>query len=312
MQVKFADSSKAPSSRATRRGAALAPALRLGFYLTAACLVGFSLLLHSVRADVTEALWGVGAKAMEYPGTPREDVRHLRLNGARVSFRTQTIDAPLDQVLSHYEALCEGRDAGLADQLRAVATRAARNQHAGYVACLDMGDAPQDLGALAERFRRFSETGDLRELGDLRYVFARRAAGSSTKKTFLLTLWAGSAIDLSRMLPRAGADAAGRDLAGVPRPPGSQRILSVWEEGQPSGVFVYRVMAETADELEAFYRSELPRHGWTLIERHPSETIEVDGIHMLFVERDGRLATLLFHSEGASPTVLTILASEPS
>jgi hypothetical protein len=131
-------------------------------------------------------------------------------------------------------------------------------------------------------------------------------------KTFLLTMWADSAFNLYRMLPRAGADAAGRDLVGVPRPPGSQRVLSAWEEQQPSGVLVYRVAGRSAEAVESFYRAELPRNGWTIIERHPSESIQVDGTHMLSAEKDNRLVTVLSQPSEASQSVLTILASEPS
>jgi hypothetical protein len=239
---------------------------------------------------------------MAFPGAHSESVRQLQLNGVRLFFRTQTVDASLVDVLDHYEAACG----------TAIATQTARNNHAGYVACLDLGDASQDLDALVNRFVSFSETGDLQEVGSPRYVFARHVASRSGDEVFLLTMWADSAFDLYRMLPRAGADAAGRDLVGVPRPPGSQRILSAWEARQPSGVLVYRVAGKSAEELESFYRAELTRTGWTIIERNPSESVRVDGTHMLSAEKDNRLVTVLCRSGVASHTVLTILASEPS
>jgi hypothetical protein len=239
---------------------------------------------------------------MQYPDAPHEEVRQLQLNGLRVSFRTRTVDIPIAEVLAHYEAICG----------TAIATQTARNEGAGYVACLDLGDASQDLGALATRFLSFAETGDLREVGDLRYVFARRVVSRAGDKTFLLTMWADSAVNLYGMLPHAGADAAGRDLVGVPRPPGSQRILSAWEARQPSGVVIYRVVAKSAEDLQSFYRIELPRNGWSIIERDPSESIQINGIHMLSAEKGNRLITVLCRSGEASHTVLTILASEPS
>lgn len=304
-------------------------ALRLGLFFTAVCLLGFSLLLRSVRADVTEALWQIGEKLMEYPGATHERVRQLHLNGAPFSFRTQTVDAPLADVLAHYEALCGMHDARLANRLtsllelhpssppssgalRGVTTQTARNDSGGYVACLDMGGAPQDLGILADRFLRFSQTGDLREVGSPRYVFARRVESRVGDKTFLLTMWADSSVNLYQMLPRSGVDASGHDPIGVPRPPGSQRILSAREALQPSGVFVYRVVDISAEALASFYRSELSRTGWTIIERNPSESVSVDGVRMISAEREHRLVTVLSHSGEGLHTVLTILTSEPS
>lgn len=282
---------------------------RLGLFLMIVAALASVLLLRSVHADIAEVLWGAGAQAMEYPAAPPAAARELRLNGARVSFRTQTIDAPLEKVLVHYESLCAGRDAGLTERL---SVQAARNNDRGYVACLDMGDAPRDLSSIANRFLRFSETGDLAELGALRYVRARRVSGPSGDQTFLLTVWADSAFNLLRMLPAAGADAGGSDLAGVPRPPSSQRVLSAWEAGQPSGVVVYRVLDGSAAELVSFYRAEFSKEGWTIIERHPSESISIDGIHMISAEQGNRMVTVLAHPGEASETVLSILSSEPS
>ena len=300
--MKSADNREALGLRTIVGWAGVVPILRLGLFLAAVCVLAVALLLRSARADVTEALWGVGSKMMEFPGAPQEAVRQLRLNGVRISFRTQTVETSLADVLDHYETSCG----------TAMATQTARNDSAGYVACLDMGDAPLDLGALANRFLRFSETGDLREVGEPRYVLARRVTSSAGDKTFLLTMWTNSAFNLYRMLPRPGADAAGRDLVGVPRPPGSQRILSAWEARRPSGVLVYRVVAKSAAEIESFYRTELPRNGWSIIERNPSESIQIDGTHMLSAEKDNRVVTVLSRSGEASQTVLTILASEPS
>lgn len=297
--MKFVDRVKAPGRRWMRGFAILSPVLRLGFFLMASGALISAILVRSVQAEVTEVLQGMSAEIMRYPGTPQEDLRELLLNGVRISFRTQTVHAPLAEVLAHYEALCDGSDARL-------------NETAGHVACVDMSEARQDLRSLAERFVRFAETGDLRQLGELRYVHARRLASATGEKTFVFTMWADSDFNLHRMLPGASADAAGRDLDGVPRPPDSQRVLSAWEAQQPSGVVVYRVASKSAAELESFYRIELPKNGWAVVERNPSESIEIDGIHMISAEQGNRLVTVLSHRGEGKQTVLTILVSEPS
>ena len=284
------------------RWAGVAPFLRLAVFAAVLCVPAAGFVLRSARADVAEALWAVGPAIMAFPGAPREEVRQLQLNGARLSFRTQAVEGSLADVLDHYEAICGS----------AIATQSARSDVAGYVACLDMGDAPQDLGALVSRFVAFSETGNLRELGAPRYAFARRGTGGPDGKVFVLTMWVDSALNLYRMLPRESSDAAGGDLLEVPRPPGSRRILSAWEEGQPSGVLVYRVAAKSARELESFYRVELPRAGWRVIERHPGESVRVDDIRLLTAAKGNRLVTVLCQPEGASQAVLTLLTSGPS
>jgi hypothetical protein len=291
MRVQSADSAKT-----------LARSVRLGLFVAVVCATAGAFVLRSAHADVTEALWVVGSQLMAFPGEPDDSVRRLQLNGAWLSFQTRTVDASVADVLDHYEAACES----------ALATQTGRSDDAGYVACLDVDDAPEGLGPLVDRFVRFSETGDLRELGALRYALARNIGRRSANQAFLLTMWSDSELNLYRMMPREGADAAGHDLVGVPRPAGSYRILSAWEERQPSGVLVYRVSAMSPAELEIFYRVALPRSGWTLIERHDSESVQVDGAHMLSAEKDNRLVTVLSHHGEASETILTILASEPA
>ncbi|MDH3729320.1 MAG: hypothetical protein OER77_17455 [Myxococcales bacterium] len=285
------------------------PVFQLGLFLLILVVLASAVLLRSAHADFARFFWGVGAETMSYPDATSEPARVLQLNGVRVSFRTQTIAASLDDVLLHYESLCTGRNAGLAEQL---SMQSGRSKDAGHVACLDMGNAPRDLGSLVDRFLRFTETGDLGALGALRYMRARRVPGMPGDQTFVLTVWADSAFNLFRMLPTDGADAGGSDVEAVPRPRGSQRVLSAWEAGSPSGFVVYRVPHESAAELESFYRSELSANGWTIIERHPFESIVIDDIRTISAARGNRTVTVLAHSSEASATVLSILISEPS
>jgi hypothetical protein len=114
------------------------------------------------------------------------------------------------------------------------------------------------------------------------------------------------------MIPEGHSDAAGRDLAGVPRPLKSQRLLSAWEVDQPSGLALYRVSATAPARLESFYRTELSQLGWQIIERNPGEAIEIDGVRMLSAERHGRVITILSRPDEQGEVLLTILASEPT
>lgn len=282
------------------------PLFRLGLFLLALAVLALAVLLGSARAELAGLL---GAETMSYPGAAPEPARLLRLNGVPVSFRTQIIAASLDEVLLHYQSLCAGRHAGLAEWL---SIQSVRSKDAGHVACLDMGDASRDLESLADRFVRFTQTGDMGALGGLRYMRARRVLDTPGDQTLVLTVWADSPFNLFQMLPADGADAGGSDVPAVPRPRSSQRLLSAWEAGSPSGFVVYRVPAESAANLISFYRNELPTSGWTIIERHLSESITIDDVRMVSAERGKRMVTVLARSTEASDTLLSILISEPS
>lgn len=285
------------------------PLLRLGLFFLACGALVSAVLLGSADADVARFPSSGGAESMTYPGTRPDRARVLQLNGVPVSFRTQTVAAPLEDVLGHYESLCIGGGAGLAERL---SMQSHRGKDGGHVACLDMGDGPRNLRSLAGRFVRFSQTGDLTELGGLRYARARRVSSTSGDQTFVLTVWADSAFPIFRMLAVDGADAAGKDIEAVPRPRSAQRLLSAWEVGSPSGFVVYRVLHESAAALESFYRNQLSAKGWTVIERHPSESFVIDGIRTISAERANRTVTVLAHSSDATGTVVSVLISQAS
>jgi len=327
--VKSASRVHTPVRLAVRWPFYLLATLRLGVYLSAVSLLSALMFLRAVRADVEQLIWDSGASLMQHPEATAGISRRLELNGATISFRTQTIAASLESVLDHYESLCESRDAHLSaalskrlnersaarktrSMLRAVTTTTARNADSGYVACLDLGSEPRDLVALADGFVRFAATGNLREAGVLRYVFARRASSEPGSKTFFLTMSAESELNLHKIVADGDSDAAGRDLVGVPRPLRSQRLLSAWEVDQPSGLVLYRASGTTPEQIESFYRTELLRLGWKIIERNRGESIQIDGLRMLSAEQRDRVVTILSRPGEQETALVTILGSEPT
>lgn len=328
-RVKSATNGHRATERAATKAADPIGGLKALLLIATLGLLFIVASLGSVRADAETLLWRVGDALMAYPGSPHEAPRHLELNGARISFRAHTVDSALSEVLDYYETLCEigqvrapgqrselGTDdllwAHEAGALRAIATRANRNLNSGYVSCLGFGSKGVGLAALSERFRRFAITGNLAELGEMRHVFARRVDDHAGDKTLLLTIWTESELNLYRLLPLEGGDAAGRDAGDVPRPPKSQRVLSAWESDRPSGVVVYRVPPGGEEPLESFYQRELHARGWRLIEPQRARFVRIDDVRMLSAERNGRLVTVLVNLVENSASLVTILTSEPT
>jgi len=309
-QVKSAAESTGLARHLAGAARKLAPLARLSLFLGSIAVgvfaVGF-VFLQSIVAGADEGHRGTGADAMEYPGAPHEPARQVVLNGAPISFRTQTVDASAEEVLDYYESSCLSRNAGIAAPL---SVQSARNEQGGYVACLDTGGAPADLRSLASRLIRFARTGNLAAMGGLRYARVRR--GPDGDASFLFAMWADSGLDLFRMLPTDEADSDGSDPIGVPRPPGSQRLLSAWESEQPSRVFVYRTPRVAGElDFESFYRAELSKNGWKILERHPSETRAINGVRMLSAERAHRTVTVLSKAGASAEGLVIILATEP-
>lgn len=297
--------------------------LRLASLIALLSAIASLCLLRQARAAVDEAMLHFGSSLMEYPNAKEEAVRQLHLNGARVYFRTQTVDAPSHAVLDHYEALCDGRDGFLAQRLsellathprvpdhaamlRSIATTAVRDGGRGYVACLDMGGQALSLDSLVSRFARFARTGDLHEIGHARYAYAQPVEGSDSR-TFLLTMWTAADFNLYDILPLEGRDAAGSDLTQVPRPPNSQRILSSNEVGYSNAVAVYLARASSPSTLERFYREAFRARDWDILERHSGERLQVNQTSLVAAQRAGETITVLAHPGALDRTVVTIL-----
>lgn len=293
------------NGRVLRACTQVAPLLRLGSFLGFVAVSIAVLFLQSIYVRADEGFRTAGSQVMEYPAEPAGPARALVLNGVQLAFRTQVVSAPMTEVLEHYESICLNRSAGFAIPL---SVQSARSAEGGYVACLDTGQASADLRSLAKRFIHFSRSGDLNALGGLRYAQARRVSGGGA--TFLFTMWADSSLDLFRMLSVQEGDAEGSDPVGVPRPPSSQRLLSSWEEERPSRVFVYRSPQTAEFHVEAFYRNELLSKGWRLHERHPSESLDINGTKIVSAERDQRTITVLSSPGDAAENIITILTTE--
>ncbi len=290
-------------SSSQRMSSTLHGILRFALFIAVLSAIASLCLLRQARAAVDEAMLGFGSALMEYPGTNGEAVRRLHLNGARVYFRTQTVEAPSHAVLSHYERLCDGPD----PLLGSIATTTVRDAQRGYVACLDIGDQPLSLEGLVSRFVRFSRTGDLHELGQARYAYAQPIEGSGDSRTFLLTMWTTTDFNLYDILPSEGRDAGGGDPPQVSRPPNSQRILSSSEVGHSSAVAVFFARASSPSTVERFYREQFRTRGWQILERHVGERLQVDQTTLVTGRRGGETVTVLAHAGPIDRTVVTIL-----
>ncbi len=284
---------------------------RAALFIVVAGAVTGALLLREARAEFDGAMMGLGSRAMRLPGTSLTEARTLRINGVDVLFKTEVVDASLAQVLRHYRGVCATARRGSGDSgsfIGSLATRSRITDRDGYVACVETGVS--DLETLAERLAKFSRTWDLADVGPLRYAYAMRAIDRSEDRTFLLTMWADTSINLRGLIPIGTADAMGADPVDLPRPPSSQRILSANEVSAPSGIYVYRAHAASTAEFVRGYRRALLERGWEILERNPQESIEVDGVRVLSADKSGRMLSVLVHSDTSSATVVTLLVSE--
>ena len=272
-----------------------------------------------VDAQMGELLHGLGAELMAYPRSRTEFPRAVYVNGARFFLRTTTVGAPVEEVLDHYQALCEGRDAGLSVRLSELAgdglgqgpfnTRRSGGPSGGHVSCLDLGEAEVDALSLLDRLLLFAKTGDSSQVGAFRYAFAR-PTDDDPKQSFLLTMWTEGPVSLLDLLPLNGSDVPGRDPWGLPRPPGMQRILSAWQSDEPYGLTLYSTRGRSGPNLAAFYQREFSKRGWKLLDPLADKPLVVGKTRVLGFERDGQMVTVLLNDTLGSSQTATVLTTE--
>lgn len=230
------------------------------------------------EAAVGEKLAGLGEQLLRVSSATHQDrPRTLWLNGQALRLSSGSSKLGIAAVLGPIEAQCRRRSGRLAQAAQGLGARAAAylkqlpkslldfsvrvdGDDQGVVACLDLGDQTLSLAEMFRRVQRFLDQGDLKELGELRYVYAKRAGGS----TAFLTVWNEGSLPLQRMFPLHG-DAPGSDFVGIPRPPQGRRLLSVREAGVPYGMVIYehRLSPNAASD---FYRRQLSKADWQLFD----------------------------------------------
>ncbi len=250
---------------------------RLLTFAVAVTLIGSVVYGYHVQAQLDEHLLDMGENLMQYEGALRQDeTRVVQLNGEQIRFSTGVTRQSMDEVLDTFETVCTQHDGGvierfahLPETIRGHATPQGYrpimrhdNGQQGYVACLDLRSDDVGLNELRARAMRFQQTTDLSDVGDLRYVFVQETDEPTIRH--FVTIWSVGHLRLNHIIPRDG-DAPGADLVGVARPPGSRRVLSATEAGDPDAAAMYMGSTMTEWELESFYQHDLASQGWQII-----------------------------------------------
>jgi hypothetical protein len=310
--------SKSVLKMLVRREPLLFKVMRLGAFLTFVQLLVTGLLAHGVRAQLQDLVQSTGAQMMQLAGTPAENgvPRTLRLNGAQIRLRAQRLPGrTLEDVLDQFQARCRAHNGRFFEQLQQAPETSTWSEkqiglldgvlrvdgpEEGSIACMDVGDEKASPSSVLERAQKFVSTGDLASFGGLRMLRAEKRE----RGVFAVMMWTDGPLNIKQMFPTSG-DAPGVDFPDLPRPPGSRRILSAWEEGQSPAINVYEHKTLKPAQLDRFYRAELPKRGWDpLLQPSKGEDLLA---HPLMVVRDGVTVALSqtdLHGEALATTTI--------
>lgn len=272
-------------------------------------------LVHQARAALDGRFLEFGASMMRYSDAFRQDdPRPLRINGQQLFMSVGTTDDTVEEVLSAYESRCMARDGRTADAIHAASGRKGLpkdmdlrlfdgtlrhdEEDRGFVACLDMGEERVGVMDLLARIDRFFASGDISDVGRLRYVFAEKGHD----RTRFVAFWSEGSLRPLEMFPEAG-DAPGIDFPHLPRPEGSRRILSAWEEGELYGISVYAEIEGDVPSARRAYEAKLVEAGW-----HVLDTAALDAKSpALLASRQGKDVVVVFCGDGPTRSLASVV-----
>jgi len=226
----------------------------------------------------------------------------LRINGNTVFAGGRHVNAQLGVVLDHFEKHCNefgwdmradldtiGHHRGGSASSPIAPTPRAHNEDAwsftlgkkrtdseGLIICLAPKERQSGFRHFLEQARAATETGEIGDVGQIRYLYARKGASSGTD---IVTVYTLGDFNMNRLLFTKG-DVPGNDLPDVPRPSHATRVLFVELVDSPYVVRSYTT-PDSAESTLREYQKGLPARRWKLVEADNS------GTDTLVFEKDG-------------------------
>jgi hypothetical protein len=312
--------------RRLRQSRRLRGALRVAAFLGCANLAFSALTLPQARAAAEEAAKQSGLALLEQIGPalvgPPEEAL---INGQRMSLASKSTALGVEQVLARFGQHCREHSAGLASEVAALPNGAqalaklpeglrdparwlssesiAKDGRAGQIACIARRDSGGGLKALVEHVLAFIDSGDLAEIGDARYVVARRDEASG--QTHVLAMWTEGKFDIPHMFASSG-DAPGTDSRYVPRPPEARRVLSAEMTQRAYAIRMYDTTRSHGAVL-SYYGRELALRGF-FVHPLPHGSVELDlNEHVRAFSKDGVAVIVVTTQTPAEQTGVSII-----
>jgi len=252
--------------------------------------------------------------ALNSPGMPgymnisvdEGSVQEVYLNGNTLQYTLNRTDKSIDALLDYYETLYQGRKHEVAPKaarealLKTIKNPADREEQRRRILATDEilndrfvrfegnkwggfstlvtgreGEANY-MADMVERFRSFQKSGDATDLGDPKLLVAFEDASEGDVQYF--NVWPSGGFDFQSVRPQGEKDAPGYDLSDIPRPFGSQRMITFGQNhmGSDYQILLYRG-GGTIEEIAAHFVDSMDQEGWAVSVTHLRAHGSMDG-----------------------------------
>ncbi len=256
---------------------------RVWVYLASLSVIGTIWLVASAKNSIAAQGLELGRR---WDGAAKElpDGNVVRVNGQEMHIAVQEVPQSAEHVLDFFERECAQNNVGLdkmaeqlpeseragllqrlgVSQLTSLGVTTDRQGEGpsleGVVICVAANDKLRQT-PVSTRFASFIRTGDLAELGEFRFVYAKNHA--EREGALVRMIWTRGSFDVLHLFGGEGQDSPGGDPVSTPRPPQSVRLIDAGFKGQPYAIWVYDSQLSVEQAL-SFYEAELVKDGWTL------------------------------------------------
>jgi len=300
--------------------------LRVAAFLGCANLAFSALTLPQARAAAEAAVKKSGLELLQQVGPALVGPPEVALiNGQRMSLASKLTPLSVEQVIARFGEHCREHSAGLSAEIAALPNGAAAleklpselrdpsrwlssetiagDHNAGQIACIARKDSGGGLSGLVNRVLAFTESGDLAEIGDARYIVARRDQASG--QTHVLAMWTEGKFNIPEMFTNSG-DAPGSDSRDVPRPPDARRVLSAELAHRSYSIRMYDTQRSNQEVL-SYYERELTPRGF-LGHPLPEGGAELDlNDHVRAFSKDGAAVIIVTTQTPAELTGVSVI-----
>jgi hypothetical protein len=267
----------------------------------------FALTVRNAVADAEDQSLALGRKLAEVGDLVNGGTNEFRLNGQPVYFSTTTTTQSIKTVLDRFETFCNKSPSLDVEHWKLLAAtshqedpfekrgmsrlgviRKEDDPHGdGMVMCF-MGDhGPQDF---VSALKAFESSGDLHDIGDLRYVHVKQRPKG---KLLVQTMWTDGSFNIRTLMGTPGRDSVGSDFVSLPRPIDSTRRFTAEAIHTAYAARIYESKASPEAVMDD-YKQKMTDAGW-LIVRSPYQQF-ADG-------QDGRWFSKLETGEQAAISV---------